>query len=225
VKKYLLGSVLVGTLVYAMIPAQAATQYRVDSSQGILHADLYATITVGLDSPTVAFVDIQSSSYVFQDIFSNLNLAPGSVVSDATGFNLEGQSLEFVAHSHPVQVDDGIVDYGFFNSSQLIAGVVGGGSDTRAIEADFTVTNPAGWGSDADVFLANANGYIMAFDVETAINPLEPFTVASFCPTCNGGTTSTSVPEPSTIAVLGLGILGLIGVRQHKAKPFPPVEH
>jgi hypothetical protein len=37
----------------------------------------------------------------------------------------------------------------------------------------------------------------------------------------NGG----SVPEPSTLAVLGLGILGLIGIRQHKAKPFPPVDH
>lgn len=76
----------------------------------------------------------------------------------------------------------------------------------------FVLTNLLGtWGSDGDVLVANSDGLLAASHIFVTADPAVQTAgaLATGFAAGNGGETPPAVPEPATLALVGVGLLGV----------------
>jgi hypothetical protein len=84
------------------------------------------------------------------------------------------------------------------------------GFASSSSQVSFTLTNTSGtWASVSNVLTPNSNGFQAEAHIFVTANPAVQSNGASF--TGFAGNGPNPVPEPSTLAIAGLGALGFIG--------------
>ena len=176
----------------------------------------YGTVSVNRTSSTTATITFTSDSgYLFLDSGSaavNVN-ALSWTVSGLTGTTLAGFSGPDLSNAGSGQED------GFGSFNQTFDEFDG---FTWALHTiSFTLTNTSGtWSTAGSVLTGNNDGNLLAAHVgECNVNPCT-FTGGSFSNTgfaSETGAINNPVPEPSSLALFGTGIIGLAAMMRRKA--------
>jgi len=220
----IVGAVLALLLSFAPPPASADTfSYTLSVPNTAISSDTgpYATVTVNRSSSTTATVTFNSLTnggfiYLMGDGSS------AGVNVNASSFSLTGVSgtnslgLGFTPGPFTVANPPGtsnVDGFGLFN------GVVNSfdGFTHTSTQISFTLTDLSGtWASAAAVLAANAKGALAEVHVFACAN--SPFPCTSITGATNTGYAANggaTVPEPSTLTLLGPGLVG-VGVLLRK---------
>ena len=180
------------------------------TAPGATNGTTFGTVCVMLIAPNTATVTFTAATnYAFMDS------SMADVQVNAASFTLGPTITEA---PHPGLASDGgpgnVSTYGVFN--QTITNFDGAG-DAETLVTFILTNNSATWASAAAVLAANAKGFDAAAHViclagsgcETALNggPLTFFVAEG----------AAAVPEPTSLAMLGSGLIGLAGILRRKA--------
>ncbi|GAM11711.1 PEP-CTERM motif protein [Geobacter sp. OR-1] len=174
----------------------------------------YVNVTIDLTTATTATVKFDAfSPYLLVNgkiADLNVNASGFSVGSFTSGGGLNNFVLNSVnIDTNPAPPNQQVSMFGDFNltiSSQ--------NASQRVDWLQFIVTNTSGtWASDDKVLTANTDGYSAAAHifVPSAATNANTFFVGN-------GETPPSVPEPSTMLLLGSGFLGLAAYGRKRAR-------
>jgi hypothetical protein len=171
----------------------------------------YGTVTVTLDSSTQATVEfLAASGYKFIDggsvaVFTGSGVTFGAITSgDFLNTTAPNGDPIYTAHT-------GTNNNTFGNTTFYIDSF--DGQTYASNEINFTLINTSGtWSSASQVLTNNDQGHPVVAHVTTV--PTDGSTPVT------GFVTTGSVPEPSTMAIAGLGALGFIGygLRRRRTK-------
>jgi hypothetical protein len=193
-------------------PSQADTiTYSVSTPNSALSGlpGPYATATINLTSPTMATVTFMSLTnsgniYLLGDggsVDVNVN-ATSFTLGTITGSNA---GTGFTPGPWSDGGSGNIGSSGNFNQTINSFDGFTHSSDTIS----FTLTNTSGtWASAANVLAANNDGNFVAVHIFVTSSPANAANGASVTGFAGG---ANVVPEPSTLAIAGLGALGLVG--------------
>jgi hypothetical protein len=178
----------------------------------------YGTVTVDLTTPTTATVTFDANA---GGGFLFIDSSIADVNVNATSWTISGFSetnppgFGFVAPDTVTDGGSGTVDgFGTFNQTSNNTD----GFADAASQVVFTLTDTSGtWASAANVLTPNADGntvaaHIAVCDSGAPCVQSEGATVTGFA--TNGP--APSVPEPSSLSMLGVGVLGLLGFARRR---------
>lgn len=131
---------------------------------------------------------------------------------DLTGTS--SSSGTYVVSSAPI--DKNTRGFGQFSNGINFTGTAGGGmSGQYTAPITFKVTNSSGV-SYADFENLNSAGYLFAADIGNIASGATGSVGSGQNARTPDGNPSTPVPEPTTVALLGLGLMGLVITRRRK---------
>lgn len=181
----------------------------------------FGTVSVDLTSSTTALITFTSLTnsgniYLFGDggsVDVNIN-ATSSTISGITGSNA---GTGFTSGGPFTAAGSGNVDgFGVFNQTIDTFDGFTHSSDTIS----FTVTDNSGtWASASNVLTPNSDGFDAAahiFVTSSPANAANGAIVTGFAAESGGPVTA---PEPSSVFLLGAGVLALVGLRKMSTTP------
>jgi len=198
VRKLFLGGIAVFALASGTAQATVVYSLNTINTAGFGPAP-YASVAVTLDNPTTATImfNAHNPPYTFGEMGLSVN---------STNFSAAGLSFTLAPTSNQTPTFTPSFNGGLDGFGNFALDYVSNpnGFSASLISATFTLTDISGtWTSDANVLSnGNAQGFQAAahvFNASTGGN-------SAFAA---GGPTTTPVPEPATIGILSVGLLGL----------------